>query len=62
MKKELRAFCEKHINSMAQRGFIHGDKLIVTWKRFLQGDKNIRWMEMWLFVILEYWMEKNAIE
>jgi asparagine synthase (glutamine-hydrolysing) len=62
MKKELFVFCDKHINRMAERWFIHGDRLIATWKLFLSGDKNIRWMEMWLFVILEYWMEKNGVE
>ena len=62
MKKDLRAFCDEHINRMAQRGFIHGQKLKNTWKLFLAGDKNIRWMEIWLFVVLNYWMEKNGIE
>ena len=62
MKKDLRSFCDQHINRMAQRGFIHGQNLNTTWRLFLAGDKNIRWMEMWLFVVLEYWMEKNGIE
>jgi asparagine synthase (glutamine-hydrolysing) len=62
MRKDLRAFCDKHIRQMAQRDFINGDRLNLTWKLFLAGDKNIRWMEMWLFVVLEYWMEKNGIE
>jgi asparagine synthase (glutamine-hydrolysing) len=47
---------------MAQRDFINGDQLNFTWKLFLAGDRNIRWLEMWLFVVLEYWMEKNGIE
>ena len=61
MKKDLRQFCDVHINQMAQRDFIQGDRLKYTWKLFLSGDKNIRWQEMWLFVVLNYWMEKNGM-
>lgn len=62
MRKELLDFCDKHITQMAEREFIHGEWLKFTWKLFLDGDKNIRWMEMWLFVVLNYWMEKNQVQ
>jgi asparagine synthase (glutamine-hydrolysing) len=61
IKKDLRDFCDGHIKQMAQRDFIHGDRLKYTWNLFLAGDKNIRWQEMWLFVVLNYWMEKNQV-
>jgi asparagine synthase (glutamine-hydrolysing) len=61
MKKELRSFCEGHINQISQRDFIHGGQLKKTWNRFLQGDPDIRWQEMWLFVVLDYWMTKNGL-
>jgi asparagine synthase (glutamine-hydrolysing) len=62
IKKELRSFCEEQIKRMAQRDFIHGDCLLYTWGQFLNGDKNIRWAEIWLFVVLNYWMEKNQVQ
>lgn len=62
MKKELRSFCDEHIRRMAQRDFIHGDRLKFTWNLFLNADKNIRWTEIWLFVVLNYWMEKNQVQ
>jgi asparagine synthase (glutamine-hydrolysing) len=62
LKTELRSFCEKHLKNMSQRSFIHGRQLNEYWQRFLKGDKSIRWTEIWLFVVLEYWMEKNGIE
>jgi asparagine synthase (glutamine-hydrolysing) len=62
IRKDLRGFCDRHINQMAQRDFIHGERLKFTWKLFLTGDKNIRWQEMWLFVVLDYWMEKNSVQ
>jgi asparagine synthase (glutamine-hydrolysing) len=61
LKKDLRTFCEKHILQIGERDFIHGAELKRTWDRFLKGDPNIRWQEMWLFVVLDYWMEKNAV-
>ena len=62
MKKELRSFCDSHLQMAAQRDFINGNNLMKYWKRFLQNDSGVRWMEIWLFVILEYWMERNGIE
>ena len=61
LKNDLRPFCEKHIHQIGQRDFIHGSELKKTWKQFLSGDPNIRWQEMWLFVVLDYWMEKNGV-
>ncbi len=62
IRNELRNFCDKQINRMAERDFIHGDRLKFTWKLFLSGDKNIRWLEIWSFVVLNYWMEKNQVQ
>jgi asparagine synthase (glutamine-hydrolysing) len=61
MKNELRAFCETHIDAIGQRNFIDGDPLRKRWKRFLSGDPAVRWAEIWLFVVLDYWMEKNGV-
>src|SRR5579863_3104253 len=61
MKNELLGFCEKHINHISERDFIQGDHFKKLWNRFLSNDPDIRWQEMWLFVVLEYWMEKNGI-
>jgi len=62
LRNELRSFCEKHIDSASQRSFINGQKLKDYWRRFLSGDKDVRWAEIWLFVVLEYWLSKNNVE
>jgi len=62
LRSELRSFCEVHIKRMADRSFIRGDQLLKYWQDFLQGNKNIRWPEIWLFVVLEYWLEKNNVD
>jgi asparagine synthase (glutamine-hydrolysing) len=62
MKNELKFFCESHIARICDRRFINADLLQKKWTYFLNGDKKVRWMELWLFVILEYWLEKNGID
>lgn len=61
LKNELRPLCESRIQSLAQRNIVNGDVLRDLWKRFLQNDKNVRWLDIWLCVVLEHWMEKNNI-
>jgi asparagine synthase (glutamine-hydrolysing) len=62
LKNDLRSFCETRLKNMAGRSFINGKALLAYWQRFLANDKNTRWAEIWLFVVLEYWMEKNGVE
>jgi asparagine synthase (glutamine-hydrolysing) len=62
LRKDLRSFGDLHIERMAQRPFIAGANLREYWKRFLAGDPNIRWAELWLFIVLDCWLEKNEIE
>ncbi|MBS1975295.1 MAG: asparagine synthase [Bacteroidetes bacterium] len=62
LKNELRSFCEMHIKNMSERSFINGHSLLHFWKQFLKGDHRVRWAELWLFVVLEYWLEKNGVE
>jgi asparagine synthase (glutamine-hydrolysing) len=62
LKNELRAFCEERINNAARRPFIDGTRLTAYWRKFLAGDSTVRWGEIWLFVVLEYWLDKNGIE
>lgn len=60
MKRELYDFCDQRLKRIAARDFIQGRQLMDYWSRFQKGDPEVRWMELWLFVVLEYWMEKNG--
>ncbi len=62
LKNELRSFCEHHLNRLAERDFIDGRRLKQMWFDFLNGSKKVRWMDIWLFVVLAYWLEKNGFE
>ena len=61
LRNELRSFGDKHIRNMAQRSFIDAGQLLKYWERFLSGDKSIRWSELWLFIVLDHWLEKNGV-
>jgi asparagine synthase (glutamine-hydrolysing) len=62
MRGALREFCDRRIRSLSDRDFIQGKPLQAYWQRFLRGDQNISWSELWQFVVLEHWMEKNGVE
>ena len=62
MRKELSSFCEKQLLSISERSIINKKELMTYWKRFLNNDSSVRWSELWLFVVLGYWMERNGVE
>ncbi|MBS1934801.1 MAG: asparagine synthase, partial [Bacteroidetes bacterium] len=61
LKNELRSFCNDHITNLSQRPFMNEKALLSYWQRFLSGDKEIRWAEIWVFVVLEHWLKKNEV-
>jgi asparagine synthase (glutamine-hydrolysing) len=61
LRNELREFCQQRLERISERDFIQGQALLKYWQSFLSGDKTIRWQEIWLFVVLEYWLEKNNV-
>jgi asparagine synthase (glutamine-hydrolysing) len=60
LKNELRSFSETRLQNMSQRPFVNGDALMAYWRRFLQEDNSVRWSELWLFIVLECWLERNV--
>jgi asparagine synthase (glutamine-hydrolysing) len=61
MRNELRSFCESQIIECSDRAFVNKHNLIGYWNRFLQKDTSIQWIELWQFVVLNHWMNKNNI-
>ena len=62
MKNELKPFCTSMIRSFAGRPGVNNQALLRHWNDFLLEEKQARWMDIWLFVVLEYWLQKNEIE
>lgn len=61
MRNELRSFCEERIARLAARDHFSAAALPRYWRQYLAGDRNIRWMDVWVFIVLEYWLEKNDV-
>ena len=61
MKNELKSFCEERLQRIGEREFINRPALMSRWNSFMRGDESVRWMELWLFIILEHWLEKNHV-
>jgi hypothetical protein len=49
------------MRSLAAREYFDEDALMGYWKRYLDRRSNIRWADVWEFVVLEDWLEKNEI-
>ncbi|PWU00013.1 MAG: asparagine synthase (glutamine-hydrolyzing) [Bacteroidetes bacterium] len=59
MKNELSDFCYQNIKNLGQRPFINQKILFDKWNEFKKGNPAVNWMELWLLVVLEYWLNKN---
>jgi asparagine synthase (glutamine-hydrolysing) len=62
LKRELKTFCEEKIIALAHRDFMNKQGLLKRWERFNDNQPGVRWLDMWLCVVLEHWLEKNEIE
>ncbi len=61
MKNELRAFCERNINSLAKRDFVNDEAVLNLWQQFLKDDARVSWSRVWHLIVLENWLTKNNI-
>lgn len=61
MKADLRAFCEQRLNRLAEREAFNGANVRAYWADFLADRKTISWSRIWMLVVLEHWLEKNAV-
>ncbi|HVU57438.1 MAG TPA: asparagine synthase (glutamine-hydrolyzing) [Puia sp.] len=61
MKNDLRKFCGDRIERLADRGFFHAHQLRQYWADYLQGKNHIRYADVWIFVVLEHWLEQNQV-
>jgi asparagine synthase (glutamine-hydrolysing) len=61
MRSELSSFCESQIIECSDRTFIRKSQLLDYWKKFMKKEPGIHWIELWQFVVLNYWMNKNNV-
>lgn len=59
LKNELKSFCEKRMANLRSRGIVNGEVLDSLWRQFLSGKNDNLWSRVWIFVVLEDWLERN---
>jgi len=62
LRSELHSFCAVNISRLSQRSFMHGEAVMDLWRRFLRNDSAVHWMDIWLLVVVQQWLEKNGIQ
>lgn len=62
LRNEMRAFCTDKIKSLSARGYFSGKTLMAYWEDYLHRRLNIRWTDVWIFIVLEHWLDKNGVE
>lgn len=62
LKNELRQFCSDKIGALAKRKWFNETEINKLWEGFLNNDPKISWSYIWYLVILENWLQENAIE
>jgi asparagine synthase (glutamine-hydrolysing) len=62
MRRELKSFCEETNCRTISTTIYQWQRIAAYWKRFLNNDPSVRWTELWLFIVLGYWLDKNHID
>ncbi len=62
LKHELFRFSDTRIKSIASRSFFNEENIISLWNAFLKGEKTISWARLWIFIVLEDYIQKQKLE
>lgn len=62
LRKDLKAFCERNIQRLAERQVFEASTILAYWQRFLAGDKKMPWLKIWILVVLEEWLYQNELD
>ncbi|MBK8846659.1 MAG: asparagine synthase (glutamine-hydrolyzing) [Bacteroidetes bacterium] len=61
LRQDMKSMCQTAIENMAQRSLFNSTYLELMWMRFNAGDPTVRWLDIWLCVVLENWLQENNI-
>ncbi len=59
LKTSLRTFAETRLERLADRNIVDADFIRGLWLDFLSGRNDNLWSRVWIFVVLEDWLERN---
>jgi asparagine synthase (glutamine-hydrolysing) len=63
MRGTLREFCKERLGEkrLGSRGIFRPEQLLKFWEAFLSGSRAVTWSRLWILVVLEEWLERNAV-
>lgn len=61
MRNELRSFCEENIRRLAARNYFSEEALLGYWQNYLDRKAGVRSTDVWIFIVLEHWLQKNGM-
>ena len=59
MRNELKDFCQKRIENLAEREIFDSAQLLKNWRDFQNGSNGVLWSHLWHLVVLTEWLENN---
>lgn len=59
LRNELNEFCSIQIGQLAQRNIFDEGEVKALWSNFNKPSSTIKWMDIWMLVVLNYWLSKN---
>ena len=62
LKNELYDFADSRIKSLAARPFFNEQTILSRWQAFQSGDKSVSWARLWIFIVLEDYIQKLNLE
>ena len=61
LKGELKGFAEAKLKQFGERKLVNPALLDGLWREFLSGKNDNLWSRIWIFVVLEDWLERNEL-
>lgn len=62
LKQDLFEFADKKIKTLAARPFFNEAEILSKWTAFLRGDPSVSWARIWIFIVLEDYIQKFNLE
>lgn len=57
LRSELYTFCDERLEALCERDLLNADYIRLMWRRFNNNSHEILASHIWMFVVLEHWLE-----
>jgi asparagine synthase (glutamine-hydrolysing) len=61
MRGPLRSFCERRLAALGERQVVKPREIQRVWRSFLDGGNDVSWSRLWTLVVLDAWLDRNAL-